>query len=489
METDRQRLPSATPRVKDYDCLIIGGGSAGYNGASAACDLGLRVALVEASDELGGLCILRGCMPSKTLLESANRHVTLRRAVEFGLRTGPISVLGEEIIARKERLVGEFAKYRSRQLQSGRFDLFRGWAEFIDPHTVGVRFGDDSARQITAETFLLATGSHLKIVPLPGLEETGYRTSDDVLASTHIPRSVIVLGGGAVAMEYAHYYEALGAGVTIVQRSEQLLKEMDGDIADALAQAFRKRGMKIYCHTQLIRAEPIGNGLKRVVFRQADQTIAVEAEEIVYALGREPRTEGLHLERAGVELTHLRLKVEPTQQTCVPHIFAAGDVAGPYEIVHIAVQQAELAARNASRLVRALSEGEGRRIHRPLEEIDYRLRLFAVFSSPEVAMVGLAEWELESQAVPYNVACYPFDDHGKSMVMGETDGFVKLLTSEATGEIVGAAVVGPHASELIHEVVVAMRFRATARDLAQIPHYHPTLSEIWTYPAEELARK
>jgi len=472
--------------MKDYDFLILGGGSAGYNGAAAACDLGLRVALVEGGDELGGLCILRGCMPSKTLLESANRHLVLRRAAEFGLRAGPTAVHGAEIIARKERLVAEFAKHRAKQLQSGRFDLLRGWAAFVDPHTVEVRAADGSSRQVTAETFLLATGSHLKIVPLAGLEETGYLTSDGVLSSAHIPRSVIILGGGAVAMEYAHYYEALGTEVTVIQRSAQLLKDMDGDVAEALARAFRKRGMTIHCHTALVRAEPVEGGLKRVVFQQADRTLSAEAEEIVYALGREPRTEELRLERAGMEMTRHRLKVAPTQQTGVLHIFAAGDIAGPYEIVHIAIQQAEVAARNANRLVKALASHGA---VRPLEETDYRLRLFAVFSSPEVAMVGMTERELESQAIAYNVACYPFDDHGKSMVQGETEGFVKLLASEATGEIIGGAVIGPHASELIHEIAVAMRFRATARDLAQIPHYHPTLSEIWTYPAEELTRK
>ena len=467
--------------MSDYDFFILGGGSAGYNAASAGCDLGLRVGLAEGGEELGGLCILRGCMPSKTLLESANRHLTLRRAGEFGLSAGAIGFSGPEMIARKGRLVGEFAGYRAKQLQSGRFDLFRGWAAFVDPHTVEIRLADGGTRRVTSETFLLATGSHLKVVPLPGLQETGFWTSDDVLAAAYIPKSVVILGGGAVAVEYAHYYSALGTEVTIVQRSGQLVKEMDGDVAEALAGAYRKRGMRLWCHTRLLRAEAAPNGMKRVVFEAGGGTESAEAEQIVYALGRQPRTEGLALDRAGLELTRERLAVQSTQQTAAPHIFAAGDVAGPYEIVHVAIQQAELAARNAARLL-------GRLAPPTLEEIDYRLRLFVVFSSPEIAMVGLTERELESQGGAYRVAVYPFDDHGKSMVMGETDGFVKLLASEATGEIAGAAVIGPHASELIHEIVVAMRFRATARDLMRIPHYHPTLSEIWTYPAEELAR-
>jgi pyruvate/2-oxoglutarate dehydrogenase complex dihydrolipoamide dehydrogenase (E3) component len=168
-----------------------------------------------------------------------------------------------------------------------------------------------------------------------------------------------------------------------------------------------------------------------------------------------------------------------TQQTSQPHIFAAGDVCGPFEVVHIAIQQGEVAARNAARLLAGGPE--------PLEQMDYRLKLFAVFSDPEVAVVGQGEAELRGQGVAFRAASYPFADHGKSLCMGETDGFVKLLAATGTGEILGGACVGPHAAELIHEIVVAMRFRATAAQLASTPHYHPTLSEIWTYPAEELA--
>lgn len=462
----------------DYDFLILGGGSAGYSAASTACKLGLRVAVVEGADELGGLCILRGCMPSKAIIESANRYVTLRRAAEFGLSAEKIDFSCSEILARKEHLVRDFADYRARQLASGRFDLHRGWAHFTDPNTIEVQGEDGERKTLTSKTFLLATGSRIKRVDIPGLEETGYWTSDEVLQLKHIPRSIIVLGGGATAMEFANFYSALGTKVTIIQRSKQVLKEMDGDVATCLEESYKKRGTPVYCHTSLERVERTEAGLKAVTFQQAGKLRTVEAEEILYALGREPSLERLNLEAAGLVSTRGRIQVGPTQQTKVSHIFAAGDVAGPYEVVHIAIQQAEIAARNAGRLVR-----DERRM---LEEIDYRLRLFAVFSSPEVAMVGLTEQELAAASIPYRAATYPFDDHGKSMLMGETDGFVKLLVSDETKEIVGAAVIGPHASELIHEMVVAMRFRATPKDVLDIPHYHPTLSEIWTYPAEEL---
>jgi len=470
--------------MKDFDLIVLGGGSAGYAAASTASSQGLRVAVVEGAEQAGGLCILRGCMPSKALIESANRYLTLRRAGEFGLEAESIGFSPEAIHARKERNVHEFAEYRSKQLESGRFAFLRGWAGFVDSHTIEVRAFDGSSRQWTAETFLLATGSRIKRIEVPGLPEVGYWDSDAVLSQPRVPKSAIVLGGGATGVEFAHYYAALGTEVTMIQRSEQLLKEMDGDVARALYEAFRKRGLRVYCHTDLVRVERAENGLKRVIFTQAGTTRTVEAEEIIYTLGREPQLDGLNLEKAGLQTTRGCLAVGPTQQTAVPHIFAAGDVAGPYEIVHIAIQQGELAARNAARWIKRENGGGMSRV---LEEIDYRLRLFVVFGSPEIAAVGVTERELQGEGVPYRVATYPFNDHGKSLLMGETAGFVKLLASEESGEIVGGAVIGPHASELIHEIVVAMRFRATARQLVEIPHYHPTLSEIWTYPAEELA--
>ncbi|MEI8341455.1 MAG: NAD(P)/FAD-dependent oxidoreductase, partial [Verrucomicrobiota bacterium] len=198
-----------------------------------------------------------------------------------------------------------------------------------------------------------------------------------------------------------------------------------------------------------------------------------------FTLGRVPQLDGLQLDRAGVSVENGRLITGGGQQTVIPHIFVAGDASGPFEIVHIAIQQGEIAARNAARLIRSSPE--------PFEETDYRLKLSVVFTKPEDAAVGASEKELRAADIPFLTAQYPFNDHGKSLVMGETDGFVKLIVAADSREILGAAVVGPHASDLIHEIAVAMHFRATAGDLARIPHYHPTLSEIWTYPAEELA--
>jgi pyruvate/2-oxoglutarate dehydrogenase complex dihydrolipoamide dehydrogenase (E3) component len=460
-----------------YDFVVIGGGSAGYAGARTASALGMKTCIIEGAADVGGLCILRGCMPSKTLIESANRLRAIRHRREFGLHAGEIGFDVGEIIARKRRLISEFADYRRDQLEQGDFDFLRGAAAFVDKTTLRVKALEGSQEIVTARSFLIATGSVISTPDIPGLAGAGCLTSDDILDLTNIPESIIVLGGGPVALELAHYLDAMGSRVTIVQRSAHLLKGMDEDGAKVVENAFRKRGMEIFTKTKLLCVER-SEETRRVIFEHEGSEKAVEAPAILNALGREPKVSGLGLEKAGVKLEKNAIAVDARQQTSAPHIFAAGDCCGPFEVVHIAVEQGERAARNA---VRFLHGDSG------FEAMDYRLKLYVIYTEPQVAAVGLSEDEARAGAIDYLAATYPFCDHGKSLIMDETDGFVKLLADKSTGEILGGSVVGPDASELIHEVVVAMRFRATARQLAMIPHYHPTLSEIWLYPAEELA--
>ena len=333
-------------------------------------------------------------------------------------------------------------------------------------------------RRIGGRAFLIATGSEVSVPSIPGLADAGYWTSDDVLDAETIPKSVCILGGGAIALELASYYNGLGVPTTVIQRSAHVLREADEDIADALTAALEKRGIAIFRNTKLTHVSRGERG-KAVHFEHDGVARMVEAEQVVCALGRVPALEGLALDQAGVRVERGHIAAETTQQCGAPHLFAAGDVCGPLEVVHLAFEQGELAARNAARVL-GMREGE-------LEQMDYALKLFACFTHPEAATVGLTERECAEQGREILVAKYPFADHGKSQVRGATDGFVKLIADRATHRLVGGACIGPEASELIHEVVVALRFGATAGQLAKTPHYHPTLSEIWTYPAEELA--
>ncbi len=467
-----------TEPTSSFDFVVIGGGSAGYAAARTAVSLGLKTAVIDGAETLGGLCILRGCMPSKTLIESANRAISIRRAEEFGLRTTTATADIAAIRRRKRLLIDDFAGYRQEQLKKGKFTLLRGQATFTGPKAVDVALKDGGHQRVEFSTACVATGSQIKVLPVPGLQETGFWTSDDILDAEALPASFIVLGGGAIALEMAHYLEGIGRSVTLVQRSKGVLTNMDPECGEVIVEAFRKRGMEIHCGTHLQSVEKTPEGRKRVTFKTETGIETVEADEILVATGRAPSTIGLSLQEAGVILKHGKIDVSPTMQSSLPHVFAAGDVCSPVDVVHIAIQQGEIAAHNAAALI------QGKALP---QKMDYRLALFGVFTAPQTAAVGASEEELKKAGVPYRTASYPFNDHGKSMVMGETEGFVKLIAHATTGEILGACIVGPEATELIHEITVAMAFRSTAAQLLAIPHYHPTLSEIWTYPAEELA--
>lgn len=466
-----------------YDFAILGGGSAGYAAARTAAALRLKTVVIDGAAELGGLCILRGCMPSKTLIESANRNLTLRHAARFGLNasTGPADI--PAIRKRKRELIADFAGYRQQQLQDGRFDLIRGSASFTGeiPDAICLKVDTaDGPLAITSATVLIATGSEIQVPDIPGLKDSGFWTSDTLLDTERLPHRFIVLGGGAIALEMAHYLDGIGRSVTLVQRGGQLLTGMDPDIAQALEDAFRNRGIAVHTGTLIaaVTSSPAG---KRLAFtlKNTLQTVEVEADEILVALGRRPATASLNL--GSVHLTTEksgRLQVHPTQQTTNPRIFAAGDVCGPLEVVHLAIQQGEVAAKNTAQ---SLSGA-------PLSHVmDYRTKLYGIFTQPQAAVVGLSETEARRQNIPFLSASYPFNDHGKSMVMGETEGFVKMLADPISGLLLGAAAVGPEATELIHQPALALHLNATVQQLVTAPWYHPTLSEIWSYPAEELS--
>lgn len=449
-----------------YDVIVMGGGSAGYAAARTASDMGASVAIVDKGP-LGGLCILRGCMPSKTLLRSSDVMSLMKRAKEFGLRAQKLGVKMDEINDRKHALIKEFADYRAGQLKNPKYNLIRGKGRFVDANTIAVR-----KKEYKAKSFILATGSVQAKVPVPGLEEAGYITSDEALDARSLPKSMIVLGGGAVATELGQFYCRLGTKTTLIQRSDHILSSLDEDLARPVEDSFRHDGMKVYTGTRITNVVR-KDGRTTVTFEHEGKKRRASADVLFNGLGRTPAVRGLDLEKAGVELDGSRIKVDETMATNVPHIFAAGDVVGMHEIVHIAIIQGEVAAHNA--------------VAEEAKHVDYRLKAEVTFTDPAVASVGRCEKECYLDGVPYLVASYSFDDHGKSMVMGETRGFVKILCDPTSGEILGGHIVGPEAGELIHELIAFMYFHGTVHDLAQMPHYHPTLAEILTYPAEELA--
>ncbi len=457
-----------------YEVAILGGGSAGYAAARTTSGAGLRTVVIEGGDEVGGLCILRGCMPTKALLYAAEVLHLARQAGCWGIQTKEVAFDFTKVMARKNALIKEFADDRRRNLADGRFEFIRAQACFTDPHTLAL----DTGRVLTAKSFIICTGSTVAPAPLASLTETGYLDSDGALALDRLPKSIIVLGGGAVAVEFAQFFARFGVKVTLVQRSAHVLTQLDTDAASELEKVFRREGMDVFTDTRLVgaRYREASGAKKSVTFQHQGRELEVTAEEIFFALGRSPNTGSLGLEKAGVKAERGRILANGRMQTSAPHIYTAGDCTGPHEIVHIAVQQGEVAAHNIAHQEKP-------------KEIDYRLLIEVVFTEPQIAAVGVTEKQARAKAVPYLAASYPFNDHGKSLIMEAKDGFVKLLADPASGEILGGSCVGPVGGELIHEIVAAMSKRMTVQELAALPHYHPTLAEIWTYPAEELAAK
>lgn len=457
---------------KHFDFLVIGGGSAGFNAARVAADLGKKVAIADAGPELGGLCILRGCMPSKTLLYSTDVLHLARQARALGLRIPKAGVDMKALHARKRRIIADFAAYRVKSMTSGRYTLLREAARFVDPHTVELASGT----QFTADRFLIATGSRASTPPVPGLNTTPAWTSDDVLDLDFVPESVIVLGGGIVACELSQFLRRIGSRVVLVQRSPHILRDHSTEASAILQQSFRDEGIELLAGTQLQSIQGDQSQVS-VTFIHQGRKLTRRARHLFNALGRSPVVDGLNLAAAGVELSETgRIRVNRWQQTTRPHIYAGGDVTGPNDIVHLAVAQGELSARHAFGV-------------KGLKPPDPRLLLNVVFTDPALATLGYRDDELKKRRQPYLSASYPFDDHGKSILMEAHRGYVKISAEPEKGRILGVEVVGRDAGELIHCFSGPLAMNATVFDLLKAPWYHPTLAEIFTYPLEEIAEK
>ena len=457
-------------RVKPYEFIVIGGGSAGFNAARVAASLGRRVAIVDGAKTLGGLCILRGCMPSKTMLYSAEVLHLARQGRAFGLRIPRAGADMPALQARKRRIIGAFAAHRGRQLTTGRYDLYRRHARFVDAHTLELADGV----RLRGRCFLIATGSKVSVPPLPGLRDVPFWTSDDVLDLNFVPASVIVLGGGIVACELSQFLHRIGARVVLVQRSPHILRDHSAEAGGVLQQAFRDEGIELFAGTSIRRITHERRGFT-VTFTHGGKTVTRRARHLFNALGREPATAGLGLDAAGVKSDRGgRVIVNRWQRTSQKHIYAAGDACGPHDIVHLAVAQGELAARHAFGV-------------KGIKPVDYSLLLNVVFTEPQLATIGMQESELQAKGRRYLSASYPFSDHGKSILMEANYGYVKVIAEPVRGRILGAEIVGRDAGELIHCFSGPLAMRATVFDLLRAPWYHPTLAEIITYPLEAIA--
>ena len=451
-----------------FDCIVIGGGSGGYAAARTMREQKSRVAIVDSAKELGGLCILHGCMPSKTLLYAGEILHLAQKGDAFGLHIPEASANMPALNKRKRRIIQEFADYRQGQLNDPRFTLYRQQARFVSPKCIEL----DNGVRLTAKHFFIATGSQVAWPEIPGLKNPKIWTSQDVLDLDFVPKQITILGGGIVACELAQFLNRMGAHVTLIQRNSQLLKEFSAAAAASVKKAFLDAGIHIYTDTHLHSIKSLTNAFQ-TEFLQQGHLYKIKSGYVLNALGRTPNTAALNVAAAGVEcLPSGHIRCTKTQQTTNPRVYACGDVCGPHAIVHTAIMQGEIAAQHA--------------LENNPRPIDYSGLVTIAFTDPQVATAGLTEASLTAQKIEYLAAEYPFDDHGKSILMEALYGYVKVF-SDLQGQVIGAECVGKDAGELIHSMAVAIQLKARVQDLIQVHWYHPTLSEIWTYPLEEIA--
>jgi len=439
--------------------LIIGSGPGGYVAALRAAQLGAQVTLVER-EHVGGVCLNVGCIPTKALLASADVYEMVRKADEFGVRTAPPVADWPAMQERKAKAVQRLVAGVEVLLKKAGVTLWRGHGRFISPHTVSVE-GDGVSEQVEADQIIIATGSRSATIPVPGLDSPRVLDSTGALSLPELPASMIIIGAGAIGVEFASLFHTLGVQVTVVEMLPRLLPLMDADLGEGLARVWRRRKLKALTGARLKEVLDRGTHLEVQIETAAGMQM-VQAEKLLLAVGRRPNVENLGLEEAGVQYSRKGIPVDATMRTNVPHIYAIGDVVGGIMLAHWASHMGIAAAENALGGHVALDE---------------RTNPACVFCQPEVASVGLTEQEARDKGYDVRVGTFPFLANGKAVAAGETDGFVKVVAESKYNELLGLHIIGPHASDLILTGGLALTLEATLDEFKETIAPHPTLCE------------
>ncbi|MGQ0568970.1 MAG: dihydrolipoyl dehydrogenase [Armatimonadota bacterium] len=445
-----------------YDLVIIGGGPAGHIGAVRAAQLGLRTAVVER-DKLGGICLHWGCIPTKALLHAAELLERFRTAEVLGIETGPARVNFAKMQERKAAVVEGLHKGVQYLMRKHKIDVFAGTGRLLGRTRVGVALNDGSETELETKHTLIATGSAPRSIPGVTIDNVRVLDSSGVLALTAVPASIAILGAGAVGVEFASLFRALGSEVSVIELLPTLVPLEDQEIGKALERLFVRKGMHVYTNATAKTVASRGDGVT-VTLERDGEAIRVDAEYLLVAVGRGPLGEGLGLEAAGVQVEKGAVKVDAHLRTSVPEIYAVGDViGGPFRLAHVASDEAIHA-------VETLAGGEP-------APIDYMAVPRPTFSMPQVATMGLSEQQAQEQGHQVKVGRFAFSANGKAAIEGERDGFVKVVTDARTGEILGMHMIGPAVTELLAEGVATRYLEGTVLELGSAVHSHPTLSE------------
>jgi dihydrolipoamide dehydrogenase len=452
------------PEKQHYDLVIIGSGPGGYVAAVRAAQLGLKTAVVEKGERLGGVCLNVGCIPSKALLDASEYyHIAANRMGEYGIRTGKVSLDLKTMLARKDKVVSDLTANVRKLLEGNGIEILPGTASLAGDGGVEIKKGKGRPKKVSAQNILLATGS--KPVQVPGLEFDGNRIVDSTgaLDFKSVPKHLGIVGGGYIGLELGSIWLRLGARVTVIEMLPRIAGLLDGQVGRSLDRLLRKQGFTFLTHTKVAGATVKGGSVAvTVAGREKEETLAFD--RLLVSVGRRPLTEGLGLEAVGVETdsrTGLVI-VDETYRTSVAGIYAIGDlIAGP-----------ALAHKASAEGIAAVECIAGR-----AGEVNYDTIPSVIYTWPEVASVGLTEEQVKEREIPYCVGSYPFSGAGRARCMGETDGFVKLIAHGKTDRILGIHIIGPRAADMIAEGVLAMEFGASSEDIARTVHGHPTFSE------------
>ena len=461
-------MPNET---QSYDVVVLGGGTGGYGAAFRAGQLGLKVALVDDNPAgLGGTCLHIGCIPTKAMLASAELLDHMHHASDFGLVVDGAAVDAEAIAKRRDKIVERLVKGVTSLTKKNKVEYIVGRGKLEGPQQVRVQTKDAEGKPageaiLKAKDIVLATGSRVK--SLPGLEPDGKRivTSDDVLRSSHIPASIIVVGAGAVGVEFASYYDDVGAEVTLLEYFPAVVPLEDADVSKEMERAFKKRGIKVITSARFdpaaVKADD--SGVSVTVGPEGGEATEIRAEQMLVATGRAANIENVGLETTRAVVDKGVVVTDEQMRTADPHLYAVGDVAGGLWLAHVATHEGIVAAH-------AIAGEE-------TEEIDYVKMPRATYSRPQVASIGLTTQECEERGLKTKVGKMPMMAVGKAIIEGDTTGFVKVIADAETDEVLGVHMIGHHVTELIAESSTAMLLEATAWEIGAAVHPHPTLSE------------
>jgi len=440
----------------DYDLLILGSGPGGYVAAIRAAQLGAKVALIEER-ELGGTCLNRGCIPTKALIESVHVLSLAQRGEEYGVACENVSPDYASMHARKDDVVKKLRGGVGMLMKKNKVDVIAGRGKLLDRNTIEVA-GKDGASRVKGKNIIIATGSEplrLKGFPFDG---ENVITSDEALAQTEVPKSVLIVGGGYIGAEWASIYSGLGVAVTVVEMMDQLLPRSDTDVAKELLRAFKKAKMKVHLGTKVESVKPGAKG----VSCKLSSGDSVTVDKVLVCVGRALNSADIGLEAAGVKTEKGAIVIDDQCRTSAPTVFAIGDVTAKLMLAHVASRQGIVAAEAAM--------GRDSRMA-------YGVVPACVFTNPEIASVGMMNAECAEAGIEIKEATFPFAALGKAQAIGETRGWAKIIAGAKHGEVLGVHVVGPHASDLIAEAALAMSMEATVEEIAHTIHAHPTLPE------------